>query len=984
MISGVVKSASENFPLAGATLIIKGTGKGAVTNIEGEFKYLVNSKYAIEKVVLEVSYLGFISKTVTLGKQSYFEIYLEEDISSLDEIVITSSYGTKKLKQEVVGSVASITADQLITEQPANTFDELLEGQLAGVYIETNPRLGEEISINIRGQGSLTPLNANVVGTSTQPLIIVDGIILSEEVGIDGSDFFDVGTGNLSENILNPLARVGIQDIQSFDVLKDAAAVGLYGADAANGVIIITTKSGKKGKLRVNASVQSGISEPINQFQFLNGESFQRIQNIYNTNNGDLNNVQSWNGVNTDWFSLLNRAGIFNRYGLGVSGGTEHWSYRANANYQINKESQVNNQFEKLNTTLALDYRKKDFTASLRFSPSLTVKNDPNTLYAFAIAPNIPVYDANGVYTNFETFGNPLAVAEQNISESKTFAILNSINMNYQLTDDLRLTTLFGIDYSEKDEDKLFSGLNGSGQFNDGTLGRRVQRERNTKRWNWSANLFYNKTFGKAHYFDALLGMETRQEKVDFSYALGNGFDILENAQPIASAERQNFRFDSSETTGRSVFSQLNYDFKKTYFLLANFRVDQSSAFGSDNDTALNGGFGASWIISNENFFSKNIKNPVDFLRLRVSYGSTGNSRIGSYRALGLYTVDNNDDGNGYNGNNFANASSAPNPNLGWERNNKFNIGLDVNAFNRFKITAEIFRDDIKDLIVSRSVIPESGYTNVQINGAAMYNQGVEFSLQADWLKTSKFKWQSNVNISKIENEITALKGLGSNTSSAEVARAQQIGYATSTYWGFDFIGIDPATGRELYNVDGSIYDGSYVAANFTPADWQPIGNSQPDFFGGLRNSFSYKGINLNMIFSFAYGQDALIDRVLLDNYRVLTNRNLSINVLDEAWQQQGDLASFPVISNSNRIISNSSKYLYDASHIKLKAINLSYDLPASLMKIPFEALSVFVNGSNLVYWYKHKSPKNKNGIAEFKSVYPEMRTFSLGLNASF
>ncbi|WP_178991128.1 SusC/RagA family TonB-linked outer membrane protein [Winogradskyella schleiferi] len=984
-ISGIVKDQTTGQTLPGATVIIEGTSKGASTDLEGKFAYTIQANTAIESIVLVVSYLGFETQRILVGNKSFFEILLTEDSEALDEVVITSSYGTKKLKQEVVGSIARVKTKDIVAEQPVITFDELLEGQLAGVYIETNNRLGEETKINIRGQGSLTPLGANVVGTSTQPLIIVDGIILAEEVGIDGSNFFDAGTGNISENILNPLAKIGVQDIESFDVLKDAAAVGLYGADAANGVIIITTKSGRKGKLRFNAQLQSGISSPVNQFKFLSGEQYQTVFNLYNTNSGNLNAVMPWNGIDTDWFSLLNKAGTFNRYTMGASGGTKNWSYRANGTYQKNNEAQVNNSYTKLNTTLALDYKREKISVSLRFSPSITEKNDPNTLYAFAVAPTISVYDADGNYTPFETYGNPVAVANQNKKESQTFGILNSLSLNYQILDNLKFTTLFGLDYSEKEEDNLFSGLNGSGQFNDGTLGRRILRERNTKRWNWSANLFYNTKSKSKHYFDALLGIETRQEMVDLSYARGRGFAILDTPQPISTAESQDYQSDSSENTGRSIFTQLNYDFKKKYFFLVNFRVDQSSAFGSDNNTAINGGLGASWVISNEGFFSKSSKNPIEFLRLRASYGSTGNSRIGSYRALGLYTVDDDlDDFDGYNGNDYANPSSAPNPNLGWERNNKFNLGIDVNAFKMFKLTLEVFRDDIKDLIVSRNAIPESGFNNVQINGAEMYNQGIEFSIQANWLNSGDFKWNTNFNISKIENEVTSLVGLGSNTSAAERARAQRVGFSTSTIWGFDFIGIDPATGRALFNVDGNIYDASYVAANFDSSDWQPIGDSQPDFFGGLRNSFSYKGVNLNVIMAFAYGQDALIDRNLIDNYRILSNRNVSVNVFDDAWQQQGDNASLPLISDNNRIISNSSKYLFDETHINLRSINLSYDIPVNSKKNPFKALSIFVNAANVKLWYKDKSAANKNGIAEYRNVYPQMRTISLGVNASF
>ncbi|HEY5688669.1 MAG TPA: SusC/RagA family TonB-linked outer membrane protein [Yeosuana sp.] len=977
LIKGKVINSSDNFPLAGTTILIKGTSAGAITNIDGEFTYLLKGD-DIDNMTLIVSFLGFKNKEVIVGNKNYFEIFLEEDFSSLNEVVITSSYGTKKLKQEVVGSISTVNPEDISIEQPAVTFDELLEGQVAGVLIEVNPRLGESASINIRGQGSLTPLAGNVVGTSTQPLIIVDGIILSEEIGLDGNDFFDVGTGNLSENILNPLSRVGIEDIESFNILKDAAAVGLYGADAANGVIIITTKSGRKGRLKYTASAQTGVTTAFNGLKYLNGEQYQAVLNAYYTNSGNLTNVQPWNGINTNWFDLLNTNGIFNRFNVGVSGGSENWSYRANIGYQHTDEAQKENTFQKLNTSLSLDYKKNKLGVSLRVSPSLTTKNDPNTLYAFALPPNIPVYNEDGSYNAFPTYGNPIAVSKQNIAESKTFAILGSIRIEYDILSNLKFATLFGTDSSNKDEDKFFSGLNGSGNFNSGLQGRRVIRDRDTRRWNWNASLSYNTVFSKNHNFDAILGLETRGEKVDFSYARGDGFDDFETRQPLNLAMEQDFEADQSESTGRSGFTQVNYNFAKKYFLLANFRVDQSSAFGSDNNTAYNGGLGASWNISNEDFL--NSSNTVDFLRLRISYGTTGNSRIGSYRALGLYTRNNN----GYNGLDYANITSAPNPNLSWEVNKKFNVGVDFNFLNRFKITTDYFRDNIEDQIVTRNVIVESGFGSAEINGAAMYNQGIEFSLQADWFKRKGFSWKSSFNFTKIANKITSLVGLGSDFSAAERARSQTIGFPTSALWGYDFIGIDPATGRELFNINGEIYDAATVASQFDSSFWKPIGDSQPDFYGGLNNSFSFKNLTINVIMSYTYGGDILIDRNIYDNYRILSNRNMSVNVYEDAWFNQGDNAVHPIISNNNRIISNSTKYMFDTSHIKLKSVNLSYNLPVNKYRLPLNSLSFFVNGSNLHYWFKNKSPKGKNGVAEFRNTYPEMRTLTLGINTSF
>ncbi|MFC3877483.1 SusC/RagA family TonB-linked outer membrane protein [Winogradskyella maritima] len=991
-ISGIVLDDATRLPLPGATILVQGTAKGASTDIDGKFNYTITSSKSVNEMVLTVSYLGFKTQRVTVGDRSYFEILLQEDAESLGEVVVTSSYGTKKIKQEVVGSVAKIKPSEIISEQPAVTFDDLLEGQIAGVFIDTNNRLGEETSINIRGQGSLTPLGQNIVGTSTQPLIIVDGIILSEELGIDGSNFFDAGTGNISENILNPLARVGIQDIESFNVLKDAAAVGLYGADAANGVIIITTKSGKQGKPSFSFGIQSGFSTAINEYKYLDGFQYQNILNQYNINNGNFESVTEWNGVNTDWFDLLNETGTFNRINFGVNGGSERWRYRANATYQINNEAQVNNDFKKLNTSFALDYNHNKLSASLRFSPSIAEKNDPNTLYNFAVAPNIPLFDDNGELTAIPTFGNPVAVANQNIRESKTLAFLTSLNLNYSILPNLKFTTLFGMDLSFKDEDRFFSGLNGSGQLNgdgfdrpldqfQGQLGRRIQRERNTNRWNWSANLFYDTVFDKKHTFDALVGIETRRDFSDQSFAKGDDFINFATPQPISEAFEQDYEEDSIENTGRSLFSQLNYNYKKLYFLLVNARIDQSSAFGSDRNTALNAGIGASWNISSEEFFDPNGFSFVDFLRLRISYGSTGNSRIGSYRARGLYILG----FNGYNGSPiYGNPSSAPNPNLGWERNNKFNLGVDFNIFGKYKMTVDYFRDNIQDIITSRDVISESGFTSAQINGASMINQGVEFSIQADWINTDTFKWNTSFNISRITNEITSLSGLGSEFSAAERARSRQVGFSNSTIWGFQFVGIDPATGRELYNVGGDIYDASYVRQNFTNNDWEPLGDSQPEFFGGLRNSISYKGFDLNVILSFTAGQETLLDRDVLDNYNILVNRNLGVNIWQQAWQEQGDIAIYPAISRTTPIVSNSSKYVFDESHIKLKSINLSYNLDTKALKLPLKNLSVFANASNIGYWFFNEGSNFGNSIAELRSIYPEMMTISFGLNTNF
>ncbi len=982
VITGKVTNASGD-PLINAAILIKGTSKGAVTNLDGEFTYTIKSN-DVENVILVVSNIGYLSKEIRVGKKNNFTISLVEDVESLESIVITSSYGTKKRREEVVGSISSVKPAELGLEQPVTSVDELLQGQVAGVFIEGNPNLGEPIAINIRGQGSLTPLNANLTGTSTQPLIIVDGVLLTEEIGIEGNNFFDAGTGAFSENFLNPLARVGVQDIESIEVLKDAAAVGLYGADAANGVILITTKKGKAGKIKLNANFQTGVTTAFNGIKYMNGEQFNALRNQYNINNGNPENVREWNGIDTDWFDLLNDPGIFNRYTLGATGGSNLFRFRGSVTYQNREEAQIANDFEQWNTSLSLSYAGSKFNATLNLTPSWVTKNNPNTLYNFAVDPTIPVRNDQGDFTLFPAIGNPVAIAQQNRSEAKTFGLLGSLNLSYTWNDNWVARMIYGVDFSDKSEDRFFSGQNGTGILNDGNLGRRLLRGRDNRSWNWSANINYSNSFIDKHAVDIIAGIETRGSKADLSFTNARGFEDFTSVQPIAAANELDQEFDTSENYGRSFFSQANYNLNKTYFALINFRIDQSSAFGEDNNTAFNAGAGLSWVLSNEKFLSDS--SFTDFLRLRVSYGTTGNSRIGSYAALGLYNLDNNDPFDGYNGNPSGSATlagSAPNPNLGWERNNKFNVGIDWNFIGRFRMIVEYFNDLITDQIVSRPVLPETGFNTIQINGSSMRNSGVEFTLEANWFKQADFSWSSSFNIATLRNEVLSLVGASSAFSTAERARAQQIGTSTSSFFGFDSIGIDPATGRELFRVNGNIYDEAYVRQNFDPSDWQVIGDSQPDFYGGLRNNLSYKNFNLGIITSFSWGADQLVDRTIIDGYNVLTNRNLNVNAFFEAWRNPGDLASYPAPTTSQSI-RNSSRHVYDNSNIQLRSITFSYNAPVDRWNFPLETLSFNANGSNLYYWYKEQSPDGRNGIAEFNNTYPQQRTFSIGLNATF
>ncbi|PBI94363.1 TonB-dependent Receptor Plug Domain protein [Flavobacterium sp. ACN2] len=999
MISGTVYSAKDRQPLPGASIRIKGTGMGAITDFNGKFVYQLKGN-SISNLVLEAGFLGMETQSQKADDKKVFVFYLQEATDELNPVVITSSYGTTKLKEEIVGSISTLQAKDIAVEQASESFDKMITGQIAGVMVENTSGVGGPVKINIRGQGTLSSLSGAITGTSSQPLIIIDGVVMSEEYAIDSSLFN--GSGDFSENIANPLMKIAPENIETISVLKDAAAVGIYGADGANGVILITTKKGKKGKTQFGFSNQLGVSSAINQIKYLNGEQYTELRNEFmkNTTTGYV--PVAYNGVDTDWFNILNRAGIYNKYNFNVSGSTSKFSYRTNVSYTKIDEPQVGNESKQLNAGINLGYSSGKWDINLMLNPSFVQKDAPNIFYSFAYLPTLPVYNADGSYANLglsgATRGNPLAAIEQNKNEAQTFGLLGSINLSYKLNKNIRFSTLFGMDYTDKEQDRYFSAANESGQFNgtfilDGTTyaawGRRLLNERNSTKWNWQGQALFNKQLNENNEIDGVVGFELAEDKTNFNYQSGVGFlepnrinavtDAIRDDNPNTpqdeSKDGQTYKNEISYNSRVSLFSQVNYNYKKRYFLLANYRRDQSSVFGDDTDVAHNGGLGAGWIISNENFLSSN--SWIDFLKLKASYGTTGNSKIGSYRSKGLYNISQN----GYNGSIGATTGSAPNGRLSWEKNTKFNAGFDFNIFKRIELTLEYYYDNKSNLITARDIPTETGYSSVQLNAASMYNKGFELTTRIKWIKSDAFKWTTAFNISTIDSKVTDLKGLGSDYSEANIALAQKIGYSTTTLWGIKWVGVDPATGRDLVQKNGQVYDAKTYNELHTVADWEPIGDKQADAYGGFYNTFTfYNNLTLSVRGDYQIGGDLLASSVLIDQYNVTTNRNLSVNAYDY-WRNPGDNVSQSAVTLSP-ILNNLSKYVYDATYIRISNINLSYNVP--LKNTFLDALSVFADATNVAYWYKEKSPKGMNGVREYSYIYPQARTISLGVNAKF
>lgn len=910
----------------------------------------------------------------------------------IKEVVITSSYGTKKLKEEVVGAISSVNMKEINENQPFESIDKILQGAAAGVEITNNTELAKPISIHIRGLGSIISLN-DLQGTSTQPIIIIDGVMMREDNAFNATGF----NGNsLSESLINPLARISTDNIESINILKDAAAVALYGADAANGVIIITTKKGRRGKMRVSYLSQYGISQSINKIKYLSGEEYAKVYDAYlkNTTGRNFN----WNGKNIDWFETMNQNGNFFKTNVHINGGNQYFTYRFGVNYSKNEESKILNYLQKKGIDASIGFKYKNLSINLYAAYDELIKNQPNTYFNFILAPTFDIYNPDGSYalTGQVGIANPLAAAHQNINKLYNYSFLSSLNLNYQINKNLKISSIFGLDSSDKEQILWFSGLNDSGRrngqfqingINYPRYGRSHLNYSDGKKWNWSIHSQYEKTFFNEHFFDFLLGAEIRSTQDFKTKHEGNNFiNPYEYQRPEQAAKYLSngteiygytYRQLSLKDTGRSLFAQANYNWKKKYFLLATLRRDESSTMGADVRAAYNGAIGLSWIISNENFLKNN--DWISFLRLRGSWGMTGNSRIGSFRALGLYTRFENGMIYQYPYA-YPDSSSPPVAQLSWEKNEKFNIGLDFNIANKLEINIDAYKNFISDIITSRDVAWETGYTSAEINAAAMYNQGIDFSAKIKWLNEKKLKWNTQFNIAMVRNKVTNLLGLGEKHSISELARAQKIGSPTSAIWGYEWLGVNPETGKDQYLVNGQILDRGQFNAT-TPTQYTIIGNTQPDAIGGLNNQIFYKNFSLNFSFSFQIGGDILVSPNLIDKYNIMINRNLSVNALD-FWTQKGDKTQNAAPDRTSPI-NNSSKYVYDHTHIKLRNIGLNYQIPIEKSNWVKNA-SIFIDCSNVFYWYKEKSPQGKNGIRELKYPYPESRTFSFGFRVDF
>lgn len=971
-IRGLITS-DDGEPLPGAVISLKGTGKSAVANEQGRFVMTVEPAEA-KLGTLVITFVGYERMETKINNRKDIDVALQKKISGLHDVIVTNSYTAARRKEEVIGSIVTVSAKELQVQRPIESFDKMLEGLAAGVQVQTNTELGTPVKINIRGQNSLTNLfnkNQTQLTTSSQPLFVVDGVpIVEQRRGDEPIAFLN------NETLLNPLAGINPADIESISVLKDAAAAAIYGANASNGVIIITTKKGRAGKTRMNVGYSYGWSRPINQIKWLNGKQYHDlVKELYLNDGRDPYTAEVLAGpgdVNTPWFELTNRYGQYHNIDFDLSGGSETTRFRLSGLYLDQQSMQKGNDYKKISFNLRVDHAiTKKLNLSAAISPTIINKNGLNIYSNVPIIPNVPAYNADGSYFQLSTLNvpNPLAVLAQNMDYHSGGTLTGNVRLDFQVLKNLKLSSSAGINGLINKQNLFQSPLNATGASKNGFA---EIYDRTNFSWvtfnqaNWTPSF-------KDHGFDITAGFEAQSQSTKLLRGAGTGFTYY-RLNELSNAQSQTSASSKQVSSSYSIYSQAAYNYAKRYFLTLAGRYDAASIFGPDINSTVNASVGAGWIISKEKFLLK--AGYIDLLRLRVSYGTTGNSRIGSYQAKGIYTFNST----GYNGYTSSSPSTAPNPDLSWEKSYKTNLGIDFNFLKRFNITFDWYQSIVDDAISTIRVPVVNGFSTSLANVAKMRNRGFDISATALLIDT-KFKWNLTFNGGFNRNMILAVRNNSFQYSENTTASLLKTGVSTSAIWGFEFAGVDPLTGIPQYKTaDGKVVGIGQLDRSMANAYW--LGDRLPILQGGVINGFSYRNVSLTVNITYSFGGKDLVDYNLEADGNNLTNRNASVNLLDR-WSKPGDVTYIPRLSFGIPVV-NSTRYVYDATYLKIGNLAVSWSLPEWKQMKGLRA-TVFFNATNILYWYKEDSPKNRNGYRQYRfGSFPEAQTINWGGRINF
>ena len=1004
-ITGTILDSETSDPIPGVNVVVKGTTIGTITDLEGHYEITANSED-----IIVFSYIGYLSKEVVVGTQSKIDINLTTDYETLSEVVVIG-YGVRK-KDDLTGSVSSVKSDEL-TEYPVLNAMQAVQGRAAGVSIQSDNggEPGAPISVRIRGN---TSINA-----SSAPLIVVDGFVGAE------------------------MPQPG--DIQSMQILKDASATAIYGSQGANGVIIVTTKKGTVGKLNVDFNSYYSFQNTTNKLDLLNADDFAIYQNQIRTNQGNSTPYVQGD-YNTDWQDEIYRQGTNQNYQLAFRGGSDKVNYYASATYYDQAGILVNSGYNRLSFLANIDAQvsnkvklglnitggqSKKNGVPTQSNGSVTVGGDDAVSLAMRFAPDKGIYNADGTYTTNDQIGdevdNPFGVASARDDDTEIENFRANTFLDWEIIKGLNLKTTLGFSTENK-----FNGIYMPRTLlvtAGGINGRAIMSEDKKQNLLSETYLSYNKEIGKGNL--TLLGGYSYQDIVNKGFynegtgTISDAFSYYGLYTATSLIQPEDGDIYRTEKEIQSVYGRVNYDFDGRYMLTATVRRDGASNFAENHKYATFPSAAFGWRVSNEGFM-QNI-DAISNLKLRVSYGVTGNPSIDPYQSLAsLASIYASSGGQTVPA---VTPNQPANPDLKWESSYQSDIGLDFGMYNdRIALTLDYYNINTKDLIMTDNGVPwYLGYYNPEIltNVGEINNSGFEIALYTQNIIKNDFRWSSDVIFSHNKTTVTSLingadwfGNAAPSYFSVDRTYILREGEEVGLFWGYDYTGVyqggdipagmalipasydangDPIPGEPLFrdiadeegNVDGTI----------NSDDRTIIGNPNPDFTWGFTNTFTYKNWDLNIFFQGSHGGEIFnMNNVQLNN----GDANTTYDYFNNAWTPTNTNTDQPRVGNASfREIS--SRFVEDGSYVRLKNVSLGYTFPSNLIsKIGLEKLRLAVSAQNLLTFTKYSgldpevnyygadggtSGNNtaRNTIRGFDfGNYPTVRAVTFSLNLTF
>ena len=980
-LSGKVVAAVNQEGLPGVNVVLKGTAKGSVTDIEGSFTVEVTLGTTVV-----FSFVGYKTQELVYNGQSNVTIQLEEAANELSEIVVVGY--TSVSKKDITGAISTVNADDL-KNLSINGLDQALQGQVAGVQVtQSSGTPGGGVSVRIRGATSISAGN--------RPLYIIDGI------PVETGELSSRGFGGQNDNALSLLNP---NDIESYNILSDASAKALYGSRASNGVIVITTKRGKNSKTQISFDIQRGIIDPVKTLDLLNASQLLELQREAVENAGENPDAYGLisgvtDAVNTDWQDEVLRRGIMQQYQLSASGGDENTSFYISGSFREEEGVQLNNKFQRLGTTINLDQKLTEKLSvatnlSLSYSLNKRVKGDNflDGVYSGAVKSlpyNTPyneegllVGPASTLYAGFPNF-NPVAQALLPRFNTSTIKTLANINATYKIAPFLSLKAQASLDLNDVTEDQYESSQTAIGGFlpSVGGQGYGVFSANTYTNTDFYLTLSYNKSLAEKHTLSAVAGTELYR-----NYAIGGNaqgrlfpsddFSYIQSAGIVDNGGS----YKEPPHSILSFFGEARYDYDDRILVTASMRSDGSSNFGANNRFGYFPALSAAWRISQEKFFKSGF---VEDLKVRGSVGLTGNERIGAFIFLGQWGSAT------YNGSSGVVPLNVPNPNIKWETTQETNLGVDVGMWGgRLQTVLNVYYNKTNDLLLTRPYPFTTGFGGIADNIGEMQNKGVELSVTSINMDRA-LRWTTTLNLSRNENKVLFLADSiplyrGYSGEGVDATNIIKEGEPLGSFWGLNFLGVNPATGDAMYedrNGDGSI----------TNTDAMVIGNSQPKLIGGITNQLQYNGFDLSFFFNFSVGNKVLnFSKATLVNMGADIQSNQSVDAL-RRWQKPGDITDIPRYELGTTLNNlHSNRLLEDASYLRLKNLSVGYNLPGKLLnRMYFRNLRVYASATNLWTYTKYTGSDPEvstldgstaaQGIDFF--TLPQVRTIALGINA--